>query len=354
MRIAQVVPIWEKVPPEMYGGTQRVVYNLTEGLVRAGHDVTLFATGDSKTSAKLISVYPRALYRDNISWDNHIYPTLNYIAAFDLENKFDIIHCHIDRHTEYLAFALAKYIKTPVIFTLHFILPQTPDREDRRIFLEKFKNSNFVSLSNSQRKPMPGLNFIATVYNGIDISEIEYIAKPGKSLVWLGRMSRVKGAKEAIKIAKKSGFNLIMAGKLDKLNRDDLEYYDNEVAPLIDGKQITYIGEVDKNGRNDLFRKAFALINPIQWEEPFGLVPIEAMAAGVPVVANTFGAMPELIKDGKVGYLINNNIDEAVNALKKIDKINRADCRKHVESNFSNHKMVDKYIETYKLIKHSN
>ena len=187
MKIAQVVPIWETVPPPKYGGTQRVAYELTEGLVKAGHEVTLFATGDSKTSAHLISSYPRALYRDNISWENHLYSSLHYIGAFEKAAKFDMIHCHIDRHTEYLAFPLSTYIKTPVVFTLHFRLPDTPERVDRRIFLEKYKNLNFISISNSQRKPLPNLNFIATVYNGIDLTQFDFQKDPGKNLVWLGR-----------------------------------------------------------------------------------------------------------------------------------------------------------------------
>lgn len=351
MKIAQVVPIWESVPPPTYGGTQRVAYHLIEGLVDNGHKVTLFGSGDSKTSAKLEAVYPKALYRDGISWENHIYPTLNILNAFDQERKFDIIHCHIDRHTEYLALPLSKYIKTPIVFTLHFIMPATPDRKDRKIFLKKFKNCNYISISNSQRKPLPELNFISTVYNGIDISQIDFHEKPGGCLIWLGRMDCTKGPKEAIDIALKSKQNLIMAGKIDKLNKSSFEYFKKEIEPRIDNKQIKFIGEVNSDQRNKLFSKALALLNPIQWDEPFGLVPVEAMAAGVPVIANARGAMPELIDDGKVGFLVN-DINEAVCALQKIRQIDRKKCREHVENNFSKEKMVGSYEKVYnKLIK---
>lgn len=349
MKIAQVAPIWEKVPPEKYGGTQRVVYNLTEGLIDAGHQVTLFATGDSKTHAKLVSIYPRALYRDHISWDNHLYPTLNCLAAYDRAKDFDLIHCHIDRHTEYLALALAKYIKTPIVFTLHFILPQTPDRADRRIFLEKFKNLNYISISRSQQKPMPELNFVGNVYNGIDILQIDFQKTPGKNLIFLGRLSATKGAREAIEMALKSPFNLIIAAKLDKLDQEDFDYYKKYIKPKVDGKKIRYIGEVDIAGKNKLFFQALALLNPIQWDEPFGLVPVEAMAAGVPVIAFQRGAMPELIEHGKTGFLVK-NVAEAVKALNKIPEIDRAFCRAHVENNFTIKKMVDNYLKIYKKL----
>lgn len=349
MKIAQVAPIWEKVPPKKYGGTQRIVYNLTEGLIDTGHKVTLFATGDSSTRAKLISIYPRALYRDNISWDNHLYPTLNYLAAFDRAKEFDLIHCHLDRHTEYLALALAGYIKTPVVFTLHFILPQTADRQDRRAFLEKFKDLNYISISQSQQKPMPELNFVGNVYNGIDISQIKFWPKAGKNLIFLGRLSPTKGAREAIEIALKTPFNLIIAAKLDKLDKEDFEYYKKYIEPKIDGKKIKYIGEVDAAGKNKLFSQALALLNPIQWDEPFGLVPVEAMAAGVPVVAYSRGAMQEIILDGKTGFLVK-NVTDAVKVINKISQIDRSYCRTHVEKNFTTAKMVENYLKIYKKL----
>src|SRR3990167_10372564 len=287
MRIAQIAPIWERVPPPKYGGTQRVVYNLTEGLVNAGHDVTLFATGDSKTSAKLISVYPRALYRDKVSWDNYFWSTLNAAQAFDRQDKFDIIHYHIDRRTEYIpAFPIAKLLKTPIVFTVHFTILHSTEAELRKKFLSYYKNLNFISISNHQRQGLPkGMNFIATVHNGIDVDKIRFYPQRGKDIIWLGRFSPSKGPREAIQIAKKLDRRLIMAGKLDKLFAGDLDYYDKYVKLFIDGKNIINVGEVDAKGRDKLFSQAEVLLNSIQWDEPFGLVPIEAMAAGIPVVA---------------------------------------------------------------------
>lgn len=350
MKIAQVVPIWESVPPQKYGGTQRVASQLTEGLVKNGHEVTLFASGDSKTSADLVATFPKALYREGVSWENHLYSAIHYYDAFAKSDQYDLIHCHIDRHTEYFALMLASYSKKPVVFTLHFHLPDTPDRADRRIFLEKFKALNYISISDSQRLPMPGLNFVGTAYNGIDTSEIVFHDQPGDKLIWLGRMSQTKGAAQAIAIAKKAQMPLVMAGKLDTLNSADVEYFEKEVKPEIDNQLITYIGEVDGAGRDQLFAQALVLLNPIQWAEPFGLVPAEAMAAGVPVIANNQGAMPEIIKDGVTGFLVE-SIDEAVSTIPKVSKIDRRVCREHIETNFSAAKMVGRYEEIYQEVK---
>lgn len=350
MKIAQVVPIWERVPPPKYGGTQRIAYNLTEGLVRKEHKVTLFATGDSKTSAKLVSVYPRALYRDNIPWDNYFWPTLNAEEVFSRQDEFDIIHYHIDRKTEYIpAFPVAKLLRTPIVFTLHFTILHSPEAEIRKKFLSRFKDLNFISISQYQQKAFPPLNFIGCVHNGIDIKEIKFFSKPGKDLIWLGRFSETKGAREAIKIAKELGRRLLMGGKLDKLVAGDYDYFKKYVEPHIDGKKIIYLGELDTKGKNQLFSQAEVLLNPLQWDEPFGLVPVEAMAAGVPVVAFRRGAMPELIKDGITGFLVN-DINGAVKAVRKIGQINRLTCRKHVEENFTTEKMVSGYEKVYEKV----
>lgn len=359
MKIAQIAPIWERVPPPKYGGTQRIVYNLTEGLIKAGHRVTLFATGDSKTSAKLISVYPRALYRDNIFWDNYFWPTLNAWAAFERQDEFDLIHYHIDRKTEYIpAFPVAKLLKTPTVFTLHFTILHTPEAEMRRKFLSRFKDLNFISISKYQQKTFPPLNFIGYVHNGINIEEIQFFPKRGRELIWLGRFSRTKGAKEAIQIAKKLKRKLLMGGKLDKLLTDDYKYFKKYVEPHIDSKKIVYLGELDTEGKNKLFSRAEVLLNPLQWDEPFGLVPVEAMAAGVPVIAFRRGAMPELIKDGVNGFLVKpSNIEGMVRAVKRIYEMPEAEyrqmrinCREHVKKNFTVEKMVDGYERVYQKV----
>lgn len=344
LAITQVAPLWERVPPPKYGGSQRIIASLTEELVRRGHAVTLFATGDSHTSAKLRSVFPKALYRAGIPWTSHTWPTLNIVSAF--EEPTNLIHVHIDRTTEYAALVLAAATRIPTLFTLHFTLFPGKEHNDRRAFLSHFRYQNFVSISDSQRRAFPKLNWVATVRNGIEVEHIAFSSKRGKYLLWLGRISRAKGTREAIEIARKARRPLILAGKLDKLNAEDLAYFEAEVKPLIDGRGIRYIGEVGEEKRNRLLASARVLLNPIQWEEPFGLVPVEAMAAGTPVIATRRGAMPELIKDGETGFLVD-SVEEAVEALGKVDQLDRGACRAHVERAFSIQRMVDEYEKVY-------
>ena len=355
MRIAVVVPLWESVPPPLYGGTQRVASALTEELVRRGHTVTLFATGDSKTKAKLKSIYPRPLYRDGIPWTNALYPALNYISAFEHADEFDVIHCHLDIPQEYLALAWARYIKTPVVFTTHFLMPTDPSRDDEKQFLEFFKESNFISISKSQQQL--NLNWVASVHNGIDVSTFHFSEKPGDYFAWFGRFSEIKGAREAIIIAKKLGVKLVMAGKIDKaaafkVNGDapsDYEYYTEEVAPRIDGKQIRYIGELNHQQKDKFLGGAKVLLNPIQWDEPFGLIPIEAMATGTPVISLRRGALVETVKEGVTGFLCD-TIGEMIDRVRDLDIIDRQACRTHVEKNFSIANMVDGYEAVYRHV----
>ncbi|MBX4198292.1 glycosyltransferase, partial [Candidatus Parcubacteria bacterium] len=219
LRIAQVGTIWETLPPKLYGGTERVLHGLTEELAKRKFDVTLFATGDSKTSAKLKSTYPRAAYRDGVPWENFLYPLDHIAHAFYHADQFDIIHVHLNRSQDYAALILADLVKTPTVFTLHFELVHPKHKnwknwKDRHYFLMKYRDHNFISISDAQRTL--DLNFISTVHNGLDFSHFEMPEKPGKDLVWIGRFSHEKGTKEAIQVAKKSGLNLILAGKLDR------------------------------------------------------------------------------------------------------------------------------------------
>jgi len=348
MRIAQVAPLWEKIPPPLYGGTERIVHYLTEELVRRGHKVTLFATGDSKTRAKLVSVYPRPLYRNHIPWTNFLYPTLNYVAAFKREGEFDIIHCHHGQAQDYVALALARCLNTPVVHVLNFTLPIEEPRKDERMMIEQFKEANFISISNSQRK-MSNLNWVATVHHGIDIRRFRFQEKGGEYLAWFGRFSEVKGAREAIQVAKRLGERLVLAGKIDSGFPQDFQYYKEEIAPRIDGKQIRYIGELNDKQKDRFLGGAKALLNPILWDEPFGIVPIEAMATGTPVIAFERGALVETVKDGVTGYLCG-SIAEMMEKMSKIDKISRKACRLHVEKNFSVKRMVDKYENLYRRL----
>jgi glycosyltransferase involved in cell wall biosynthesis len=345
MRIAQLAPLWERVPPPLYGGTELVVSLLTEELVRQGHDVTLFATGDSVTTAKLISVYPRPLYRDNIPWTNTTYNLLNIAHCTEMADKFDIIHSHLG----YLSLYFSRLLSIPMVHTWHGSF----DKKDkiRRTLppvLQYFDQEPIVSISDSQRI-LPINNYISTVYNGIDINSFEYNAKAGTPLVWLGRVCDEKGTWEATQVAKQLGIPLILAGKVDYVNQ---KYFEEKIKPEL-GSLITFIGEVNHQQKVDLLKNAIALLNPIKWQEPFGLVMPEAMACGTPVIAFNRGSVPEIIVDGKTGYIVN-TVEEMVSAVKKIHQIRREDCRHHVEDNFTVQRMVAGYLSVYeRLLKRS-
>jgi glycosyltransferase involved in cell wall biosynthesis len=349
LRIAQVGTIWERTPPKLYGGTERIVHDLTEELVKQGHDVTLFATGDSKTNAKLQYTYPRAAYRDGVAWENFLYPLDHIANVFRQADQFDIIHVHLNKMQDYAALVLAEHVATPVIFTIHFLIPTKNEkqRKDRMHFLKKYNDRNFISLSNAQRTP--DLNFVETVHNGLDFSAFEMPQVAGKYLVWLGRFAPTKGPKEAIEVALKTGMNLIMAGKIDRNDKAFLEYYHSEIAPLIDGKQIKYIGEVNDVQKISLLKKAKVLLNPINWNEPFGLTTIEAMAMGVPVIAFDNGPMKEIIMEGKTGYVVKNT-DQMAKAVKKIDVLNRSLISQYAKSHFSASAMAENYMKVYEKI----
>ena len=360
LRIAQVSTIWEAAPPPLYGGTERVVSFLTEELVSRGHEVTLFATGDSKTRARLVSVVKHPLYRDGVPWENFTLPLIHLHEAFSKSQEFDIIHIHLNLTSDYISLAFADFIKTPTIFTLHFCLPEERGREwDKYLTLNHFRRNNFVSISNDQRKIKP-LNYIATIYNGIGADQYSMNPVGADNLVWLGRFKPNKGTAEAIRVALKSKRTIILAGKFDKQDEVVKEYYNSELKDLFEknNKTVKYIGEVNQKDKNALLGESKCLLNPINWDEPFGLVVPEANACGTPVVAYARGAMPELIKDGYNGFLVEPD-DEAgmVEAVKKIYDMPeeeyrkmRENCRKHVEENFTVEKMVDGYEKVYQKV----
>lgn len=349
VKIAQVCPLWENVPPPKYGGTERVVYYLTEELVRAGHDVTLFACGTSRTSAELVSVYPRPLFRDGIPWTNIMYPLLNITEAFDRADEFDIIHVHLNKSSDYIALPLAKPIRDKVVFTFHFPYPTSQNRMDRHAVLQKYKDMNFTSISNSQRSGGENLNWIGTVYNGIDVSTYTYNPNPEDYVVWIGKFNPDKGVHEAIQAAKKAGVKLVLGGKIDQLEQEDAEYFKTQVEPYIDDTHVEYVGELDDAQKNTYFGGAKAFLNPIRWNEPFGLTMVESMACGTPVIAFNQGSASELIGDGNTGYLVH-DVDEMAEKILEVSSIDRATCRARVEAKFSSQTMAKGYVGIYEKL----
>lgn len=339
MRIAQIAPLWERVPPSAYGGTELVVSLLTDELVRRGHEVTLFASGDSISLATLESVHPHALRLDSTVKEAGIYEMLQLSQVYERANEFDIIHSHMGC----AALPYAKLVKTPTVHTLHGIF--TPDNEK---MFRHAKEQPFVSISDSQREPRLGLNCVATVYNGIDTSIFDFYPEPSDPpyLAFLGRLSPEKGTHHAIDIARRTGWRLKIAGKVDAVDRD---YYEQEIKPQIDGEQIQYLGEANHAQKNVLLGNAVATLFPITWREPFGLVMVESMVAGTPVIAINLGSAAEVIADRKTGFLCN-SVDECVAALAQIETIDRAACREHVIRNFSAQRMTEGYEVVYKKL----
>jgi glycosyltransferase involved in cell wall biosynthesis len=355
MKIAQVAPLWFSLPPKKFGGTELIAYNLSEKLIKRDHQVTVFASGDSNVSGKLISAWPKHLIKEKINgkvipWNNAHFPLLNIYEAFSRANEFDIIHIH--ENDKILSSFFIDLIKTPVVTTLHDPFPNSKSKDKLAVY-NKFKKHNYISISNTHRKSARlKLNFVGTVYNGIDLEKYKFQEKIKKDyLVWLGRIYPTKGVAEVIKIAKKANKKLILAGNIAKNSPASYNYFEQKIKPQFEKGRVEYVGEVNLSQKNKLLKNAFAFLNPIQWEEPFGLVMIEAMACGTPVIAFNRGAVSEIIKDGKTGFIVKNE-KEMVDAIKKIEQIDRKDCRKHIEEKFSTEKMTIEYEKIYeKLIK---
>lgn len=338
MRIAQIAPLFESVPPRLYGGTERVVYSLTEELVRRGHDVTLFASGDSRTSARLVPVIPQAIRLDPKIFDPYVHITREVGVIARCADQFDIIHSHID----FFPLPILPLIKTPMVTTLHGRL----DLPDLPAIFGDYREAKFISISNSQRNHLGWLNWIATVYNGIDIEGLSFQANPGSYLAFLGRIAPEKGLEWAIEVAKRVGLKLRIAAKVDKVDR---AYYDTQIVPLLDHPLVEYIGEVDQEAKSDFLSNARATLFPIDWPEPFGLVMVESMAAGTPVIARRRGSVPEVIVDGKTGFICD-TIEDMVEAVHRVEQIDRAECRRHVEQHFTRQNMTDGYEAAYRAM----
>ena len=336
MKIAQIAPLMESVPPRLYGGTERVVSYLTEQLVALGHDVTLFASADSVTSAHLIGCATTALRLDLNVIDHIPYYMLMLDKVRRLENEFDILHFHID----YLHFPLFRGLASRTVTTLH----GRQDLPDNKAIFIEFDDMPLVSISASQRKPIPDANFVSNVYHGLPTNLLQPNYKPaGQYLAFIGRMSPEKRPDRAIEIARRVGIPLKMAAKVD---RADEAYFRETIAPLLDDTNVEFVGEISERDKNEFLGNALGLLFPIDWPEPFGLVMIEAMACGTPTLAFGCGSVPEIIDRGASGLIVD-SVEAAVSALPPLLAMDRKKVRQAFEERFSSTRMARDYLEIY-------
>jgi glycosyltransferase involved in cell wall biosynthesis len=338
MRVAQVSPLFESVPPKRYGGTERIVSFLTEGLVRRGHEVTLYASGDSQTRAELIPIVPRALRPDGRDNSSAVYTALQLERLLADASRFDLIHFH----TDHVHYSLARRMPTPHVTTLHGRL----DLPELQPFYREFREIPLVSISNSQRQPLPLANWTQTVYHGLPLDAYRYHERPDDYLVFLGRISPEKRLDRAIEIARRAGLRLLVAAKLDN---NDRKYYEREIKPLLNDPRVRFIGEVNDAQKCELVGSARALLFPIDWPEPFGLVMIEAMACGTPVIAWRCGSVPEVVEHGVTGYIVD-SMDGALEAVHRARALDRRGVRRGCERRFSVARMTDDYLRVYRRL----
>jgi glycosyltransferase involved in cell wall biosynthesis len=335
MRIAQIAPLAESVPPKLYGGTERVVSWLTEELVRLGHEVTLFASGDSLTNARLVPVWPRALRLSRPAPDVYA-PYGVLLAAIAKEAaRFDVIHCH----TDWLHIPMLRCLDAPFLTTLHGRL----DLSYIRTTMRSFSEAPFVSISHNQRTPLLDIHWLGTVYHGMPTNTLEACYEPDRYLAFLGRITPDKGPEAAIRLAKASGRSLRIAAKIP---RAENHYFRERIAPMLDGGDVEFIGEVDDRAKGSFLGRAAALLFPIDWPEPFGLVMIEAMACGTPVIAMRRGSVPEIIENGVTGFVVDNE-QEALAAISQLGTIDRRRVRAEFEKRFTVNRMARDYLHLY-------
>jgi glycosyltransferase involved in cell wall biosynthesis len=334
MKIAQVPPLIEAVPPKLYGGTERVVAYLTDALVELGHEVTLFATGDSQTKAKLAAIWPRALRLDPAVHDYFAPLFMQLETVARRAHEFDIIHCHLD----YFAYPVLRLLGVPSVTTLHgrLDLPELPP------LYKLYSETPVISISDSQRQPLPQANFVSTIHHGLP----QHLLRKGPGgdyLAFLGRISPEKAPDAAIRIAAQSGMPLKIAAKIDKV---DQQYFKTKIEPLLSTADVEFIGEIGEHQKSDFLGHAAALLFPIAWREPFGLVMIEAMACGTPVIAFNNGSVPEVLENGLTGFIVESE-NEAVAALRRIHELDRNLVRAEFERRFTAQHMARNYLNVY-------
>lgn len=339
MRIAQLSPLFESVPPSLYGGTERVVSYLTEELVKAGHEVALFASGDSVTEAELVPLCEKALRLDPGCKDPCAYHFIMMEEVLRRQDEFDIIHSHI----ECAGFILGRRARTPVVSTLHGRL----DYMEHRLLFNEFRETPVISISKSQRKPLPFVNWVDNVYHGIPARLYRFNPSPGGYLAFVGRVSPEKKVDTAIEIALKAGIPLKIAAKVDKA---DEEYYQEKIRPLLGNPLVEFLGEVNDIEKGLLVGGALAFLHPVDWPEPFGLAMIEAMACGTPVIARRRGSIPEVVDHGVTGFIFEDT-GEAVRHIKRdLPYFSRKACRRRFEERFLSSRMASDYLSAYSVV----
>ncbi len=357
MKIAHIAPPWITIPPKNYGGTEIVLYNLIEEQVAHGHDVTLFAPGDARTSARLISFFPHALIDAGVPWQGHLkayyhlYKAVEYIKDHD----FDIVHTHLSSSADMYLFPLTAHLAIPHVMTLHSHFPfdrvqsWTGDADD--CYMEWALSVPMIVISEHARaeRTLP-LNVVGVVHHGLPLAHFQPTVKqPERFFVWLGRFVPEKGPHLAIEAAKKAGVPIVLAGTIDQHMQESVDYFEQVIKPHLNHQQVKYIGPVDMEQKLDLLSRARGLLNPIQWEEPFGMVMIEAMAVGCPVIAFARGAAPEIVADGRSGFLVH-DVNEMAQCISRIDELDRMVVQAHAEHNFTAQAMAVKYTKVYKKI----
>jgi glycosyltransferase involved in cell wall biosynthesis len=335
MRIAQVSPLYESVPPKYYGGTERVVSYLTEELQRQGHEVTLFASGDSVTSARLVAACRRSLRLDKHCVDQMAHHVLMLERVFQCAGEFDVVHFHLD----YLHFPLSRRQRLAHVTTLHGRL-DIPDLEP---LYREFREMPVVSISDAQREPLPRANWQATVYHGLPDDLYRFRPEPGTYFAFLGRISPEKRVDRAVEIAKQVGMPLKIAAKVDRVDND---YFQGVVAPLLRDPLVEYVGEIGDGEKDEFLGNAYALLFPIDWPEPFGLVMIEAMACGTPIIAYRHGSVDEVMEEGRTGFIVT-TLEGAIEAARRIPELNRKRCREVFEERFTSRRMAADYLRVY-------
>lgn len=339
LRIAQLAPLYERIPPKLYGGTERVVSYITEELVRRGHQVTLFASGDSETGALLVPGCPQSL---RLAGKAELGGFLQLPMISDVydgaANRFDVIHSHID----YWSFPFARLTNVPTVATMHGRL----DVEELHPVYARYRSMPLVSISDAQRTPLPLMNWVDTIYHGLPRDLLRFSPGPGKYLAFLGRISPEKRPDLAIEVARRVGIPLKLAAKVDAVDRD---YFQTVIKPLLSPPDIEYIGEIGEPEKSEFLGNALAFMFTIDWPEPFGLAMIEALACGTPVIARPCGSIPEVIRNGATGFIVK-SVEEMVAAVRDIGKLAREECRREFENRFTVEIMVDRYEQIYRQL----